>query len=68
MSVVHHCKVNGSGLTWLFAVVGLNAADVPWFLTQEDVSQAPQATLELSHHLMEWHQHTSTLSTPLYIP
>ena len=54
------------GLTWLFAVVGLDAADVPRLFAHEDVSQARQAALELGHHLMEWHQRTMTMSSPAH--
>lgn len=39
------------GLTWLLGFIGFNAADIPGFFRQEDLRQARQTVLELSHHL-----------------
>ena len=70
MYVVLDCSTGShlvlQDLTCFFAVVGLDAADVPWLFAHEDVGQARQAPLELGHHLIEWHQSTMNMSSPAH--
>ena len=46
-------RVVPCALTWLFVVVGFDAADVGWFLGHENCHQLSQAGLELCPSLGE---------------